>query len=276
MRARRQDQEITPWQYWLDTHAALLHEVLRGNKGVTTFELREALYRNVKECTQFKPSLALSVYERLCGTRVLDFSAGWGDRLVAALACRRVERYLAFDPNTSLRDGHSRIIEAFGGDVTRRANFGVVYEPFESGTLPSGETFDLIFTSPPFFDFETYTSLPGQSAASYRGLDEWLVKFLFASLEKAWRVLDVGGHVAVHIVDVYKTQVCEAMNLFVQLRLPGAHYRGVIASRGGAGKPRPIWVWQKKAPSAVPSARVAQAGTYLKQYFPAVHQRLFN
>lgn len=283
MRARRQDQELSPWHYWQHEHRRVLRELLTRRDGaLTTLALRETLYRQVKECTQFKPSLALAVYVELRATRILDFSAGWGDRLVAALACADVQRYLAFDPNTSLRAGHTALIERFADNnaatttTTRRRRFDVIYEPFERATLPVDESFDLVFTSPPFFDFETYTQLPGQSASTYPQRDAWLVGFLFAALAKAWRALDDGGHLAVHIVDVFKTQVCEPMNLFAQWRLPGARYRGVIASRGGAGKPRPIWVWRKDLASPASSTRVEQAGNDLRRYFPSVHRRCLD
>ena len=35
------------------------------------------------------------------------------------------------------------------------------------------------------------------------------------------------------------------MCLFVLWLLPDSHYRGVICSNGLAGKPRPLWVFQK-------------------------------
>ena len=38
-------------------------------------------------------------------------------------------------------------------------------------------------------------------------LETWLVKFLFTSLHKAWQVLDAGGHMAIHITDLFKKKV---------------------------------------------------------------------
>lgn len=37
-----------------------------------------------------------------------------GDRLIASLAVG-VDRYLAYDPNIALREGHGKIIKMFGG-----------------------------------------------------------------------------------------------------------------------------------------------------------------
>ena len=103
-----------------------------------------------------RPSLAKFVIEKLRGSRVLDFSAGWGDRLVGAAAAKTVLSYQAFDPNTDLIAGHTAIIERLV-DEPRRKNFSVIYEPAQHVELPYGRTYDLIFTSPPFFDLEIYT-----------------------------------------------------------------------------------------------------------------------
>ena len=84
-------------------------------------------------------------------------------------------------------------------DPETRKNFEVIYEPFEKAVLPAGITFDLIFTSPPFFDFEIYSNTPGQAVISYPRIDDWLVRFLFYSLRKSWAVLEVGGNMVIHI-----------------------------------------------------------------------------
>lgn len=79
MKARRQDQEITPWAYWAENHASLMKQVLVAKRVLTTHELREALYHAVKECTQFKPSLAIAVYRcritrlSLCVSMLINF-----------------------------------------------------------------------------------------------------------------------------------------------------------------------------------------------------------
>ena len=68
--------------------------------------------------------------------------------------------------------------------------------------------FDLVFTSPPFFDFEVYTDLPGQSIQGANNkLQTWLVNFLFVALSKAWDRLEPGGHIAIHITDVMSAKV---------------------------------------------------------------------
>ena len=156
---------------------------------VSAMSLRETLFKSLKECTQFKPSLVVAVIRLFQARRMLDFSAGWGDRLAGAIAAN-VDRYIAFDPNTSLRAGHDAIIERFV-PPERRRDFTITYTGFEDAELADG-CVDLVFTSPPFFTLEIYTDLPGQSSASYPAFNDWLVRFLFRCLHKAWRALVIG------------------------------------------------------------------------------------
>ena len=212
----------------------------------------------VKEATQFKISLVISVLRRFLSdpstSSVLDISAGWGDRLIGAISSN-VANYVAFDPNTNLREGHRGIIDHFARD--RKERFKVIYEPFEKGTLPGGIEYDLVFTSPPFFDLEVYTDAEGQSLANYSDGRGWLVNFLFASLKKAWGALKEGGHMVIHITDSGSLQICEPMVLYCSWKLRGCDFQGVLSSRGGAGIERPMWVFRKGSSS--PHSRKAEA-----------------
>ena len=115
----------------------------------------------------FKPTLARSILlelasslgKRIESCDVLDFSAGWGDRLIGALSCP-VRSYTATDPNVSLKEGHGKIIEELGaqkklGKISPDLSlYRIIYEPFQTANLPSEPSFDIIFSSPPYFNFE--------------------------------------------------------------------------------------------------------------------------
>tara|TARA_B100000035_G_scaffold309224_1_gene315101 strand:+ start:457 stop:1932 length:1476 start_codon:yes stop_codon:yes gene_type:complete len=242
-----------------------IEKVLIGSDAVLTPKLlRECIYElgsktdGIKESTQFKISLAMSVMKKFLpepkASNVLDISAGWGDRLIAAIGCD-VGHYVATDPNTSLQDGHRNIIERFASSESR-GKFKIIYEPFETAVLPTGIEYDLVFTSPPFFNLEIYSNEATQSVAKYSDNLGWLVNFLFKSLEKAWSVLKVGGTMAIHITDTPSIRVCEPMILFCSWKLRGCEYRGVVGSLGGAGLVRPIWVFRKGSSS--PHSRKAE------------------
>lgn len=75
---------------------------------------------------------------------------------------------------------------------------------------------------------------------------------------------------AIHFTDVYKIKVCEIMNLFIQYKLPGAKYCGVISSRGPPGKPRAIWIWKKEFVSD--STKVKSAYFSARRFYTKVFE----
>jgi hypothetical protein len=213
-------------------------------------------------------SLTLAVYRRFRARRILDFSAGWGDRLLGALSCPTVEAYVAFDPNRQLRAGHDEMIALFSSPSSKKIT-QIVYEPFESSSfvlLP--QSFDLVFTSPPYFNLERYTwasSSSGQSIDNYPQYDDWLAGFLYPSLNKAWAALKDKGHMVIHLSDlvdrmgVYsRFMICEDMVRYSTTRLFGCEFVGVLLNSTTKSKMasssttlssetavRPLWVFVK-------------------------------
>ena len=208
---------------------------------VTPTELREAIWLQTKECTQFKAKLACDVFRFFKARRVLDMSAGWGDRLLGALAVG-VDVYAGFDPNLALKAGHDEILEKFAGETKAT----IAYEPFEQAALEKQVFFDLAFSSPPFFDFEVYeTKSQQQSIQSFPSFEAWFRDFLLVSLEKCWSQLQERGHLVIHMADFGRHKICEPMILWALAALPDCTYHGTIASVGRAEKPRPLFVFQK-------------------------------
>ena len=272
--AKRSDKELSPLGFWKRKEyiRSSLSAVVNKYSKMSSQILRDYLYASGIECTQFKPSLMVTIIREYHAHRVLDFSAGWGDRLAGAIAAN-VELYKAFDPNTNLKAGHRAMVERFVA-VDMRQRFQIEYIGFEKAVLRD-EEFDLVFTSPPFFDFEIYTSLPGQSVDIYRNINDWLVHFLLSSMKKAWKALCTNGHMIIHITDVFKTKVCEPMCLLAQSQLPNVRCDGFITSVGKQGRPRPMWVFKKTKEPVKPDL-VEAALSELRRIFPDVHRVLLN
>jgi len=253
--------KMSPLEFW---RSPLMRKVLtkldEQRIPYTNKNLREALYKNVKECTQFKVSLVVSVLKYFSAKRYLDISAGWGDRLIGALACD-LEYYDAWDPNETLKKGHDEIIQFFPSKTKAQ----ITYEPFEDAVLT--KTYDLIFSSPPFFNYEIYDDSPKQSVANYSNFADWLIKFLLVSIRKSWANLEFDKHLVIHISDVRTATVCEKMLLLIRAYLPDAKYLGVMLSMGLAGKPRPMWVFQKTN-TTDNSAEIAE----LQKLYPDIYQ----
>ena len=245
-------------------------------KPLWTMEMTQVTPREVRSCgalrtyvaAQFRPSVAKYIYDRFGGGRVLDFSAGWGDRLSAALATNSVTHYTGIDPNTNLHAGYAAQVEAynrsmnsefldwFAADTFEPKSVKLIHSPAEDVAL-DGE-YDLVFTSPPYFDKEFYSKEATQSYVRYKTIDGWLKGFMYPVLTKVWDHLAVGGHLCVNIVDIKnfnptcRVAICDPMNDYVG-GLTGAAYQGAIGMKMSV-RPNldaeafcePMWVWKKQ------------------------------
>lgn len=156
---------------------------------------------NYKIATTFMPGYAKALYEHFNAKSVLDPCAGWGDRLVGAASSSLVERYVAFDPNSTLRSGYAALMKLYGHSVTKLSAQGLVFsnsfevrtQPFEVGALAlESNSFDLVFTSPPFFDYEMYNPNNPQYV-------DWIEQFYKPLFIQACRCVKPGHHFGIHI-----------------------------------------------------------------------------
>jgi len=221
--------------------------------------LRKALEVRKYVAPQFRPAVAKTIYECSKARSILDFSAGWGDRLAAALATDSVEHYTAVDPNARLFPGYREQVRILSRCLEGPKDITLVNTPAEEMVLE--REFDLVFTSPPYFDKERYTNDASQSWVRYRSVSKWLSEFLFEALRRAWEHLRAGGFLCINISDALskrreegsKRRLVDAfvdpMNDFLS-SLPGALYEGAIGMKmaarpGASGKHEPIWVWRR-------------------------------
>ena len=269
MKCKRDGRDLSPFAAWNNKEymTFVIEQYMDKKENLTSFNLRESFYklnsvlpekyRNM-ECNFFKATLAASVYDLFLRNkphkRVLDISAGWGDRLLAALSAN-LETYLAYDPNTALQSGYKEMIDEFIPDDAEKEHYQVISAPFETAeTNLRGKTFDLIFTSPPYFDLEVFTTEGEQSIISHSTFDKWMVHFLFQSLYLAWDTLAADGNMVIHIDDFSKGdkkhRIIEPMVLFVCGWCSNARFDGVVGASGYNKKKEyksPMWVFKHKA-----------------------------
>ena len=268
MKCKREGRDLSPFAAWNNKEymTFVIEQYMDKKENLTSFNLRESFYklnsalpekyRNM-ECNFFKATLAASVYDLFLRNkphkRVLDISAGWGDRLLAALSAN-LETYLAYDPNTALQSGYKEMIDEFIPDDADKEHYQVIGAPFETAESNlRGKTFDLIFTSPPYFDLEVFTTEGEQSIISHSTFDKWMVHFLFQSLYLAWDTLAADGNMVIHIDDFSKGdkkhRIIEPMVLFVCGWCSNARFDGVVGASGYNKKKEyksPMWVFKHK------------------------------
>jgi hypothetical protein len=221
----------------------IFKQLLRQNR-INNRVLREIITQNIAENKFFNPTWVKALLTTVIGRKLknkkwLDISAGWGDRLLTAMALDM--EYHGFDPNIDLIDGHHQMIDMFGNHKKHI----IYYEPFEKAIIPNVK-YDVILTSPPYFNLEEYApNQKEQSIVNYPDLNDWIVNFLFASLLKAWEHLKIGGFLILHLGDTRQLQLAEPTNVFIQNFLPFASWEGIIGIKGMSGYNRPVWVWKK-------------------------------
>jgi hypothetical protein len=213
--------------------------------GINSQTLRRAIMSHSYMAQQFRPVVAKWLYDFFDAKNVLDFSAGWGDRLVGFHASNAIS-YVGVDPNTKLHPHYNSISEFC--NTGKKTEF--ICSPAEDADL-GDRKFDFVFTSPPYFNIERYSEEETQSWKRYSTPEKWLEGFLFPTLTKCWNHLSEGGRICVNINDKKNINLCEPM--LKHMETLEAIYEGSIGyelyQRGGqkTEKPfaEPIWIWSK-------------------------------
>jgi hypothetical protein len=244
MKAKRYDRELCPWDFWDKNKKLVAGVALKKFGKAGKYELREAIYYTAGEPTSFKPTLVITFIKMFNVKTILDFCSGWGDRLIAAMAMD-IDFYCGVDPNSQLHPKYKEMINHF---TKKPENFLMIQSPFEKVVLPD-VTYDLIITSPPYFDLEIYSKENTQSIHN-RNVNEWFDDFLIFSLNKAWKYLNVGGHMVIVINDIYnKNAYVKNMIDTFSAQNSDAIYEGVLCYSeivdNKVRNPQPCWIWQK-------------------------------
>ncbi len=157
-------------------------------------------------CSNFRPSAARVVYDINLGegSRVYDFSSGYGGRLLGAWASEKVVEYVGIDPNTETYNNAVKLIKYLNkkyknGDMSvfceGSENFGVSkYPEYEN-------YFDMAFSSPQYFDTEIYCEEETQSCFKFPTYESWIKYFLRYTVHNCIDVLKEDGIFAINIFD---------------------------------------------------------------------------
>ena len=217
-------------------------------------------------CSQFKPNVAKVLYDKLNSESILDFSAGWGDRLAGFYASDKSEYYLGIDPrkeNHPIYEEQSKFYEKHRGffEVNKKSEF--LCSPAEDVDFSHYvNKFDTVFTSPPYFSVERYSYDDTQSWVRYKDIEDWNRDFLQKTLKNLWSSIKSNGYLLVNISDVYTNskwstergwlEICNPMNDFLST-FHDAEYQGCIGmelakrpNSGGAGTAKDITQYNKE------------------------------
>lgn len=186
-------------------------------KEVTPVTMRSAIALRKYIASQFRPAAAKAIFDHFKPKKVYDFSSGWGDRLAGFYACNTTESYTGVDVNTNLKEGYEAQQEAYNKIRIEQGFTAKKVDMLFCGAenySDESDKFDLIFTSPPYFQIERYTQEDNQSW-KHKKLDDWLEKFLFPSVKKAAQSLQQNRCMVINMSDVYcyheVQKICDPM-----------------------------------------------------------------
>ena len=210
-----------------ENYKFLVHKFELGQKlfpaGIQAFRLGLG-----QPAVNFPPLTARWIYENYTNhipkeetLNIYDPSSGWGGRILGAMSSHRKIHYIGTDPNTdNFIDelGITRyeyVADFFNNKCLETNSFWEedknTYHIFQEGSEHIGNhkdfqqykgKLDLIFTSPPYFDREQYSSDETQSFKSYPQYDDWRDNFLKPTLENCFHSLKDDRYILWNIADI--------------------------------------------------------------------------
>jgi len=233
-----------PLTYFNRNTEKLARMALEKYKAITMDNLDRIVYENIKSCSSFKPINLKYIIKRFNCKSVLDPSSGWGDRLMAAMACD--VRYVGVDPNYLLHPKYKQMIEFFM-PAKKRKRYTMIEAKIQEAKLPA-EKFDLVFTSPPYFKIEQYSNNGRVVDANET---DWFNNFMIPMINKTYVKLKNGGYFVLVINQLRNEHYIPKMLSYVYENIPDLFYLGVISYADiTVSNPQPMWIWRrsKKVP----------------------------
>jgi len=131
----------------------------------------------------FKPTIAMNIYSQVKATHVLDPCAGWGGRMLGAMAMN-IE-YTGIDTNTDLKDAYDGM-SMFG-------DFTMIWDDALNVDFADID-YDCVLTSPPYINLEVYPHMtPWESKRKF------YADFLIPLITKCRTHIKRGGKVCFNI-----------------------------------------------------------------------------
>ena len=150
----------------------------------------------------FSPLRAMDIYCKVKAKRVLDFTMGWGGRLVGACALE-LDAYYGVDINKHLKKPYSKLTRFLESNEDHKTKIQLRFEDALK-TNYSKMDYDCVLTSPPYYDIEVYRGKQPQ----YKSKEEWNNKFYKPLFEKTYKHMKKGGHYCLNVNEEIYENAC--------------------------------------------------------------------
>jgi hypothetical protein len=146
----------------------------------------------------FRPITAMDIYCKYKPQSVLDFTMGWGGRLIAAAALD-IPEYIGIDLNKNLKVPYHNMVRELNSLTKTKIRL------FFKDALKvdySKLKYDMVLTSPPYYNIELY------SGTVKREKEEWNEDFYKPLLSTTWKHLKPGGHYCLNVPKEIYNNIC--------------------------------------------------------------------
>ena len=203
---------MTPVELFRDDELFLkaIEKRMKMGHPPTASGMRKVLrsFSGTQSVSNFRPTAAATVYHRLVperGGAVWDMSAGFGGRLLGALACDHVDCYVGTDPSTYAIDGLREMaaeLVPMAEHLGRRTLKVELHQVGSEDFVPERNSLTCAFSSPSYFGWEQYSDEPTQSHKRFPTQHEWLHGFIGSTLRNCAHGLKKNGILAINIASV--------------------------------------------------------------------------
>jgi len=129
--------------------------------------------------TKYRTVTSKAIVQFFGAKRVLDPCCGWGGRMLGTLAAAKDTVYVGCEPDPNTAKGLRGILEDPALPMAARTRGRIIEKPAEIALaeIATMEKFDLVLTSPPYFNLELYTA-GDQSTMMHKTWEDWTEKWL--------------------------------------------------------------------------------------------------
>ena len=236
-----------PWKLiWMMFKKAIDKRIKLGDN-ISDAGIRKALCwsNGSQRVSNFRPTIAKYIYDNYSGDgNILDFSSGYGGRLLGALASDKVKIYRGYEPCELTCNSLYDICDEIKNNSTL---IPVIQKlPFEDASMYQ---VDLAFSSPPYFGTEKYSDEETQSCNRYKTKEEWKEKFLKVLIDKCYLYLKSEGYFIINVANVktYPTLEEDTLQLAKErgFNLIKTYQMSLSALMKAGYKYEPIFVFKK-------------------------------
>ena len=180
---------LRSWSIWPDrcgANAATLRRILKSFPGAASV-------------SNFRPTVSRAILQHFSKDKdhVVDFCAGYGGRLLGALSLNR--NYTGIEPCKAQVKGLKAMLQKLKASGV--AGSGEILAGCAEDLMPllPARSADLVFSSPPYFNWEKYSEEGSQSFIRFNAYEGWKEGFLMPIIAQSFRVLKRGGKLVMNV-----------------------------------------------------------------------------